>query len=130
MGATGRYDFVYGRPLGHAERSQVTAAVIRRSSNGGSGANVPAHLLAVTSPCKITHAHCRPSQIGHKLGKVPVSTRGTLALLHPKNIQQRLRGDALQAIEACRSARAFQSQAPGVYGLRGFGCAAFMLSTH
>jgi len=51
---------------------------------------------------------------------VPVCAGGSLALLHPQNIQQRLRDDALQAIEACRSTHALQLKPPRVDRLRGF----------
>jgi hypothetical protein len=52
---------------------------------------------------------------------VTICTRSTLALWHFKDIEQRLRADPLEAIEAGLSAHAFQAQAPRVYGLHGFG---------
>jgi hypothetical protein len=52
---------------------------------------------------------------------VPVSNRRTLTLLNAQNIQQRLRGNSFEAIEADLAAHALQPQAPWVYGLGGFG---------
>ena len=52
---------------------------------------------------------------------MPVSTRSTLALWHLQDVHQGLGGDTLQAVEPCRSAHAFEPQAPRVYGARSFG---------
>jgi hypothetical protein len=48
-----------------------------------------------------------------------------LALRDFQDVEQRLAGDTLQAIEPRRSAHALEPQAPRVYGLRGCGLSGF-----
>src|ERR1700687_1840675 len=92
------------------------------SAYGTRVADVPANLFSVPASCEVTNANSGPAKLSHQGRKVPVSACSTLALLHPQNIQQRLRADAFQPINADLSAHALQAQAPRVYGLRGFGC--------
>jgi hypothetical protein len=99
---------------------------INRRSNAhslyGAGiSDISANLFSVPASREVTHANCRPAEFGHQLGKVPIRAGSALTLLHCKNIQEGLRGDSFQAIEADLAAHALQPQAPWVYGLGGFG---------
>src|ERR1700746_3616465 len=84
-------------------------------------ADIAPNLLLETPTIEVAHANWRPLQFNHQFCKVPITTRSTLALRDLQDVHQRLRADALQAIEACRPAHALRSQAPGVYRFRDFG---------
>jgi hypothetical protein len=83
-------------------------------------ANISAHLLFVSATRQISYAHCAPTKFCHQGRKVPVRAGRTLSLGNTKNVHQRLRADALQAVKASSPAHAFQAQAPRVYGLLSF----------
>jgi hypothetical protein len=103
----------------------VTVTVIGRSGKVEGVANITADLLSIPASREVPNADCRPAEFAHEPCKVPITTCSALTLWYLQDVHQRLRADALQAVEPCRSAHALQAQAPRVYGLHGFGLSGF-----
>lgn len=82
--------------------------------------DVPSNLFSKTAPIDVPDTNCRPAKLSHHARKVPIATSRSLTLRDLQDVHQHLRADALQPIEPCRSAHAFQAQSPRVYVLCGF----------
>jgi hypothetical protein len=70
--------------------------------------NVPANLLLVTAAREIADANCSPAKLSHQGSKVPICAGCALALREFQDVHQRLRANALQAIDTCRPTHALQ----------------------
>jgi len=88
-------------------RSRARGLYIRRTY-------ITPNLLQIAPPSEPADAHSRPAELGHKLRQTPARPGSSTALRHFEDIEQQLRGNALNAIVANFTVHAFQRQPPGV----------------
>ena len=78
-------------------------------------AAIPSYLLLVATPRQIAHPYCRPTKLRHDFRQTPKRARSPVALRDLKQVQQRLRTDALQPIKKVDfAAHALQREPPGI----------------
>jgi hypothetical protein len=105
----------------HLDTYVGSSIVLKSEARDTRVADEPAALFFKTAAIEVTNTHCSPAEFSHQFRQASVRTCSAAALWHFQDVHQRLGADALQAVEPCRTAHAFQAQPPRVYGLRGFG---------
>jgi hypothetical protein len=103
--------------MSEVSRAFVTVRIARIAA-------VPAHLLQIAAACESSDSHSRPPELGHELCQTTACPGSSALLRDLKEVEQQLRGNALDAIVADFTAYPFQPQPPGIgttcsqFGLR------------
>jgi hypothetical protein len=81
-----------------------------------------AYIFNVTTARQVSNSHRSPAQISHDLRQATASSRSSIALTDLEIIEQRLRGDSLDAIIADFATQALKPNNPRIrISGRGFG---------
>ena len=85
---------------------------------------ITSNLLQISTPREPSDPNGHPPELGHQLRQPTARTGASTALRNLKNIEQKLRGNALDAVIADFTMHPFQRQPPGLgttrsqFGLR------------
>ena len=79
---------------------------------------VTTHLLQIAAACEASDPYSSPAEFGHQLRQTPARSSSATALRNFKDVEDQLRGNALDAIVADFTVHAFQREPPGIGILR------------